>query len=321
MGFYKLQYNDNLREGKLIEAQKDSIDYEKTFEDWLENSPYILYDDEGETVLWISRQEGAKIGDSVKRPDMIGINSDGNIVICELKKGRAPREVIAQVLEYCAWASRLSYNELNNIFKQYRNINGKDKELINEFRLTFNFEDEEFNESDFNKGHELFVYAEEFTNSLISTAEFLSSAYNIPLKLIKYVVHRTEEDDIFISTESLLLANSFRKKGLTEYSYDRWSEDKKLKDIVYDYVLKYLEEKNKNKFTPIDIIRYIIKDYPNMKKSSIRCQLIQDCVNHTSRKHYPSGQRDLYYLVTKGKYRLYEKNDGKYNFEGKKSTN
>ena len=51
----------------------------------------------------------------------------------------------------------------------------------------------------------------------------------------------------------------------------------------------------------------------------VRCQLIQDCVNHSSRKHYLSGQKDYYYLEEKGKYRLYNSStDGKWNKYGEK---
>ncbi|WP_449866994.1 DUF7669 domain-containing protein [Niallia endozanthoxylica] len=62
----------------------------------------------------------------------------------------------------------------------------------------------------------------------------------------------------------------------------------------------------------------MIKEYPDINRNIVGCQLIQDCVNHTSRKHYPSDQQDLYYLEGKGKYRLYDSStDGKWTWEEK----
>lgn len=70
-------------------------------------------------------------------------------------------------------------------------------------------------------------------------------------------------------------------------------------------------------FTTVEIYNELIKEYPVIKKNSVGCQIIQDCVNHTSRKHYPSGQRDLYFRIDKGKFRLYDlETDGKWDWQG-----
>ena len=67
------------------------------------------------------------------------------------------------------------------------------------------------------------------------------------------------------------------------------------------------------------MIKQSKEEHPNIKDNTVRCQLIQDCVNHNSRKHYLSGQKDYYYLEEKGKYRLYHpSNDGKWNKYGEK---
>ena len=49
----------------------------------------------------------AKVEDSTIFPDLLGIDSEGNLVIVELKRDKAPREVVAQLLEYAAWANEL----------------------------------------------------------------------------------------------------------------------------------------------------------------------------------------------------------------------
>ncbi|MCK5217549.1 MAG: hypothetical protein KAJ93_07155, partial [Methanosarcinales archaeon] len=98
------------------------IYYEKSFENWLENSPNVLFDDEINTILWIGRQETANVGDSKKFPDLIGVDSFGNLIIVELKKDKAPRDVVAQILEYASWASSLNYDDLNDIFSKYCEI-------------------------------------------------------------------------------------------------------------------------------------------------------------------------------------------------------
>lgn len=60
-------------------------------------------------------------------------------------------------------------------------------------------------------------------------------------------------------------------------------------------------------FSPKDITHIILKKYPTFNKSTVGCQIISDCVGHTSRHHYPGGE-DRYSWISKGQYRLYDKN-------------
>jgi len=87
MGLFKLSAeNQDITKGVLISAQEEKMDYEKSFENWLENSPNVLFDDESNTILWIGRQETAYVGDSKKFPDLIGVDSFGNLNIVSISE-------------------------------------------------------------------------------------------------------------------------------------------------------------------------------------------------------------------------------------------
>jgi len=58
-------------------------------------------------------------------------------------------------------------------------------------------------------------------------------------------------------------------------------------------------------FTASEVAQAILRTFPTFNKSTVRCQIISDCVNHTSRHHYPGGE-DLYWLVDRGRYRLFD---------------
>ena len=106
MALFKLDTSgENLSNSKLVETSRVQIDFEKHLEGWLEKSPWAVT---GEPIIWIGRQSTASLGDATIFPDLIGVDIDGNIVIIELKKGRSPRDVVAQLLEYAAWANDLS---------------------------------------------------------------------------------------------------------------------------------------------------------------------------------------------------------------------
>ncbi len=320
MGLFKLSYtnhtNQDINKGILLTAKEEKIDYEESFENWLENSPDVLFDDWSSTVLWIGRQETADVGDTKKFPDLIGIDSRGNIIIVELKKDKSPREVVAQILEYASWASNLNNDSLNDIFSKYCEKRNKEKKsLLEEFKSVFYPDDDEAPTPEFNREQKMFVIAEELSSSILQVANYLRR-YKINIFCIEYTVHKTGQGEIFVSTE--------RKVGDEEFSENKpnnevWNESIKIRDAVYEAV-KSITSKDLSKiFSPVEVYKELEKKYPTVNRSTINCTLVADCVNHKSRKHYPGGQKDYYFWEGKGKYRLYNPStDGKWNKFGEK---
>lgn len=52
--------------------------------------------------------------------DILAISRDGALVVIELKKSRASRDVISQVLDYVSWASGLEPESIAEMFKQHQ---------------------------------------------------------------------------------------------------------------------------------------------------------------------------------------------------------
>ena len=320
MGLYKLRtYGNNVSKGILEKIVSQSIDYEKLFESWLENSPDVLLEEE--TILWIGRQLNVQVGKENKYPDLIGIDSRGDIIICELKKGKTPREVIAQILEYASWAKTLKYEQLNTIYKKYYKNDDKlnGKELMEVFKEVFYPEDDDNINIVFNNQQRLFIVAEEISKVVLEVINYLNSEYSIPIYGIEYSVYKSIEGEFIVNTNRCCGFENKKSFNISDASSNSngWNEDIPVKEVIYNAVKKITLKDSNKIITPIEVIKEVEKEYPNVNKSTVRCQLIQDCVNHTSRKHYPNGQRDIYFLVSKGRYRLYnKKSDGKWNFKG-----
>lgn len=320
MGLYKLRIdNEKLELGVMERASSQNIDYEKDFENWLENSPSVLLDeDDGSTVLWIGRQVTANVGDIGKYPDLIGIDVEGNLVIVELKKGKTPREVIAQILEYASWGSALTYEELNKIAMQYFNKNDSlyNHTLQQVYQKVFFPDDETSPEVIFNTKQKLFIVAEEISPIVRQVTTHLRSRYKVDIHCLEYQVLKTQQGDYFISTERVVGYEQL-SSGITPPD-QRWKEPIGIREIVMKAVKNITDGENSVVFSPIQVISEVLKSYPTVNKNTIRCQLIADCVNHSSRKHY-QGNQDVFFLVEKGKYRLYDQdNDGKWNRQGER---
>ncbi len=317
MGLYKLRTNENdLESGVMERVTSEDIDYEKDFENWLENSPSVLLDDdEGSTVLWIGRQVTASVGDTGKYPDLLGIDADGDLVIVELKKGRTPRDVIAQILEYASWGASLTYDDLNQIAMQYFNKSdtGDERTLEEAYKEVFCPGDESILDVQFNKKQKLYIIAEDVSSIVRQVASYLRSNHGVDIHCLQYQVYKTGQGEYFISIEHVMGAES---AGST--TTKRWSEPIIIKDVINQAVMDITKGDMEVIFTPSDVISEVLKSYPTANKATIRCQLISDCVNHSSRKHY-QGNKDRYYLVEKGRYRLYdEEKDGRWNEQGER---
>jgi len=326
MGLYKLKKIDkNIETGILEKVKTDSIDYEKDFENWLENSPAVLLDDDSEsTVVWIGRQVSAIVGDVGKYPDLIGIDANGDLVIVELKKGKTPREVVAQIFEYASWGATLTYEELNEIAKSYYSKDNElgGKSLLQIYHEVFLPDNEEEIKIQFNLNQKLYIVAEEISPIVKQVATHLRNKYKVDIYCMEYEVLKTQQGEYFISTEKILGYDEIKNTNVSNKNNNlntRWNEPIKIKDVINNAVNKIIAGKTNAIFTPADVYNELIKEYPEINQSTVRCQVIQDCVNHTSRRHYRSGQRDLYFRIDKGKFRLYNsEQDGKWNWEGKR---
>jgi hypothetical protein len=69
---------------------------ESQLEGWIAADPQVIADG----VMIIDRQRDIP---GVGRLDLLGIDEDGTLVIIELKRDRAPREAVAQALDYASW--------------------------------------------------------------------------------------------------------------------------------------------------------------------------------------------------------------------------
>ncbi|MCC6607150.1 MAG: DUF91 domain-containing protein [Anaerolineae bacterium] len=113
MAMYRVQPQENKMQ-LFLSTRFGDYYHEQDLENWLEQNPQILTD--GEPLLVISRQPATPFSGV---PDLIGLDEDGNTVVIELKRGRPPRDVLAQALEYAAWLASLSSDEIERLASSY----------------------------------------------------------------------------------------------------------------------------------------------------------------------------------------------------------
>jgi hypothetical protein len=88
MPLYKISENRK----RLMRFDPYPLELEDLLEGWMEQSPEVL----GGDVLIIGRQVPTDAGPI----DLLALNGAGDLLVVELKRARAPRDVIAQALDY-----------------------------------------------------------------------------------------------------------------------------------------------------------------------------------------------------------------------------
>ena len=139
---------------------------ESVLETWLEANPDGILE-EGRSLI-IGRQVRTGLGGFI---DLLGVDGEGNVVVVELKRDRTPRDVVAQALEYAAFAARLDVDALEGIFRVYQQ--DESLSLAEHHREYFGLDESEA--IAFNKDQRIVIIGQRVTPEIRQTASFLGS--------------------------------------------------------------------------------------------------------------------------------------------------
>jgi len=78
----------------------------------------------------VGRQEDTGYGGRV---DLLALAPDGALILIELKRGKTPREVVAQAMDYASWAEQLEVPDIARIYERFSNGKSLDKEFASRF--------------------------------------------------------------------------------------------------------------------------------------------------------------------------------------------
>src|SRR5271167_528552 len=92
--------------------EESSLAKEQLLEEMIVAAPRLLSDE----WMLIGRQEDTGFGGRI---DLLAIAPDGALILIELKRGRSPREVVAQAIDYATWLEGLDAQRVGHIFARF----------------------------------------------------------------------------------------------------------------------------------------------------------------------------------------------------------
>ena len=171
----------------LVPVSRGKLANEDMIEGWLALQPDLL----GLDILVIGRQVITEFGGRI---DLLGIDSDGHLVIVELKRDRTPREIIAQVLDYASWVTSLTTRQVHEIALTYLR-----QQLETAFRERF----ETALPQTLNASHSMIVVASGLDPSSQRIVRYLSEVHDIAINTAFFSVFE-EGGRTLLTTDWLL---------------------------------------------------------------------------------------------------------------------
>ncbi len=215
------------------------VDHEEaTLEAWLERNPDGILE-EG-TLLIIGRQVTTNLCGFI---DLLALDRQGDVVVLELKRGRTPREVIAQALEYASFAERLEWTQLESILQTY--TSDPSIELADYHRRYFELESDEA--VAFNKSQRIVIVGQQITDPIRQTAEYLGKK-GIPTTCVQFSFFEDDSGRQLMS-QDIVVEGEDGKAKVSSVSSPPTTKDQFLRAVdhhgrpVFEAILDLAEKK------------------------------------------------------------------------------
>jgi hypothetical protein len=166
----------------LTEIRTSRLNREERIERWITHDISVL-EPHKSRLLVIGEQVLTDFG---KRIDLLCIDTDGYLVIVELKRDKTPREVTAQALEYAAWVQDLGAKEIEGIAAEYF----KNGETLKQ-RFEKAFPDEDFPDA-INGDHAIKIVASTIDDSTERIVRYLSKK-GIDINVVRFQMFQSED--------------------------------------------------------------------------------------------------------------------------------
>ena len=159
---------------QLQEVPTGHLDLESRLEVWIEQDVSVLSDD----LLIIARQLPTEYGGLI---DLLCLDHAGDTVIVELKRGKTPREVTGQSLDYASWVRDLSNEDITRHADDYLSKR-QNTSLAEAFSARFGLDLPDL----LNGDHSILVVAAAIDPSSERIISYLSESYGVRINAVTF---------------------------------------------------------------------------------------------------------------------------------------
>lgn len=204
----------------------------------------------GVDVLYVAQQGSPGEGGIF---DIVGVDEQGDIVVIELKRGRSPRDIVAQALEYAASIRNEEYERLNHRYREF--VEDEEASLQTKHTEYFSRADDPLSQREYNTDQRLILVGTGFSDLSLDMADFLRE-HGIDVICVTYGSFMTNDGDL-----ELLTTEAVRRPLSDEPTGGQGSSWESVVDILDgDTTIKTIKESNQSDAMEA-VLNYFIEEH------------------------------------------------------------
>lgn len=173
-------------------------------QEWVEAVPSVL----GERLLIVAKEKTYFEGTN-ERPDLVGIDSAGNIVIIELKRDDSGVDVHWQAIKYASYWARFSINDVLAVYTDYLSRQGDigdASEVDVEYakQNIVDFVDDKSIEH-INQRQRIVLVSHRFAKEAITAVDWLLENYGLDIKCVQLIPYFDEDKGLYYLQSNVVL--------------------------------------------------------------------------------------------------------------------
>lgn len=164
---------------------------EKQIENWMATNTKLLFSNPDALKIIAQEITGELMA------DILAVDSQGNLIIIEIKRHGSDRGTIGQLLDYAARLSGWTYADFDQRWKTYSESQTDLFEVFKEF-----VENPDFDMDDFLRNRRLYILASSQDESMTRIITWLRDTYSVPIDFVLFQFYE-DNGQIFLDIEKI----------------------------------------------------------------------------------------------------------------------
>jgi len=208
--------------GSLTEIDQKKLNLEERLQQWLVEDIDILSED----LLLIGEEIETDYGGYI---DLLCLDTNGDLVVVELKRDKTPRQVTAQAIDYASWVQDLSNEQITELAEDYFN---NTQSLEKRFEAKFG---EDFPDV-LNESHKILIVGSQIDPQTERIIGYLSENFGVNINQATFQYFKDEEGNELLGRVFLV------EPDKVESRYQRKSGSKRRRNLTYEQLTNIAEE-------------------------------------------------------------------------------